>query len=205
MTTDGSPLSYLPKSVGDGAQHNPVRQDGRGQPNPYTRAERAARVLWLLAYWTAFRCIPRVLNGWHRQVLRAFGARVGRGVCIYPSTRIECPWNLSLGNFSVVGSGVRLYALGPIAIGEHAVLSQRAHLCAGSHDYRDPRMPLLRPAISLGNGVWVCTEAFIGPGTTVGDRTVIGARAVVTRDMPPDTVCAGNPCRPLKPRTARFQ
>lgn len=177
-----------------------VAQDGREQPNPYAASERFLRALWLCCYWSGFRWVPRFLNGWHRVVLRAFGARIGSDVLIYPTALIDCPWNLDLADNCVIGAGVRLYALGKISLGAHTVVSQRAHLCAGSHDYLDPRMPLLRPPITIGRGVWICTEAFIGPGANIGDRAVIGARSVVSGNIPEDMVCAGNPCRPIKKR-----
>ena len=181
-----------------------VSQDGRGEPNPYATSERFRRALWSCFYWTAYRWVPRFLNGWHRVALRLFGASVGSGVCIYPSALIDCPWNLVLADYCVIGAGVRLYALGSISLGQHSVVSQRAHLCAGSHDYQNPRMPLLRPSISIGHGVWICTEAYIGPGATIGDRAVVGARSVVTGSLPEDMVCAGNPCRPIKRRIMRL-
>jgi putative colanic acid biosynthesis acetyltransferase WcaF len=180
-----------------------VSQDGRAQPNPYAASERLLRAVWLCCYWSVFRWVPRFLNRWHRLVLRTFGARIGSDVLIYPSALIDCPWNLELADNCVIGAGVRLYALGKISLGAHTVVSQRAHLCAGSHDYLDPRMPLLRTPITVGRGVWICTEAFIGPGARIGDRAVIGARSVVTGDIPQDMVCAGNPCRPLKRREGR--
>jgi putative colanic acid biosynthesis acetyltransferase WcaF len=178
-------------------------QDGRGQPHPYTRSEQLKRLLWHGFYWLAYRWVPRRLNGWHRGALRLFGAKVGAGALIYPSALIECPWNLVLADFCVVGAGVRLYALGRIELGSHSVISQHAHLCAGTHDYQDPAMPLLRTPITIGDGVWICAEAFIGPGAIVGDRSVVGARSVVTGELPAGMVCAGNPCRPLKPRIMR--
>jgi putative colanic acid biosynthesis acetyltransferase WcaF len=180
-----------------------ISQDGRGQPNPYSMSERFRRAIWICFYWTAYRWVPRFFNGWHRGALRLFGAKIGLGVSISPTALIECPWNLVLADYSLVGAAVRLYALGPIYLGEHSVVSQRAHLCAGSHDYCDPRMPLLRPSITIGHGVWICTEAFIGPGASVGDRAVVGARSVVTGYLPEDMVCAGNPCRPIKKRIMR--
>jgi len=178
-------------------------QDGRGQPHPYTSHEQLKRLLWHAFYWLAYRWVPRKVNGWHRGALRLFGARVGAGVLIYPSALIECPWNLVLADYCVIGAGVRLYALGHIRLGSHSVVSQRAHLCAGTHDYQDPGMPLLRMPIIIGDGVWICTEAFIGPGAVVGDRSVVGARSVVTGELPPAMVCAGNPCRPIKSRIMR--
>ncbi len=181
-----------------------VSQDGRGVPNPYAKSERVMRALWFCFYWAAFRWVPRMFNGWHRGLLRLFGASIGSDVLIYPSALIDCPWNLVLADSCVIGAGVRLYALGAITIGTQTVISQRAHLCAGTHDYRDPRMPLLRPPIIVGRGVWICTEAFIGPGATIGDRAIVGARAVVSGHLPADMVCAGNPCRPIKKRVLKL-
>ena len=180
-----------------------IAQDGRGQPHPYSTSERIKRVVWSCFYWTLYRWVPRIFNGWHRSSLRMFGATIGPDVLIYPSALIECPWNLVLANNAVIGDGVRLYALGPIHIGRHSVISQLTHLCAGTHDYTDPRMPLLRPSIIIGDGVWICTEAFIGPGANVGHRSVVGARSVVMGALPEDMVCAGNPCRPIKRRVMR--
>ncbi len=181
-----------------------ISQDGRGQPHPYVRTEQIKRVLWHAFYWTLYRWVPRKLNSWHRVSLRLFGAQVGSGVVIYPSALVECPWNLALADHCVIGAGTRLYALGHIQIGAHSVVSQRAHLCAGTHDYRDPGMPLLRTPIVIGTGVWICAEAFIGPRATVGDRCVVGARSVVVGDLPADMVCAGNPCRAIKRRNMRI-
>lgn len=104
---------------------------------------------------------------------------------------------------SALGRGVICYSMGHIHLGRRAVVSQRAHLCAGTHDYEDPGMQLITKPITIGERVWICTEAFIGPGVTIGDGAVIGARAVVTKDMPEWMVCAGNPCRPLKRRELR--
>jgi putative colanic acid biosynthesis acetyltransferase WcaF len=79
-------------------------------------------------------------------------------------------------------------------------VSQDAYICAGTHDYTRPNLPLLRPTITIGDGVWVAAQAFLGPGVTVGDNCVIAARAVVVKDVPPGVVAGGNPCKVIKPR-----
>jgi putative colanic acid biosynthesis acetyltransferase WcaF len=61
-------------------------------------------------------------------------------------------------------------------------------------------MPLVTQPIVLGENVWLGAEVFVGPGVTIGELCVVGARSVVVKDLPPRTVCAGQPCRPLKPR-----
>jgi putative colanic acid biosynthesis acetyltransferase WcaF len=178
----------------------PASQDGRNQPYPYGWRERAGRIVWRCIYLCAFRFVPRTFNWWHRLVLRAFGAEVGTGTAIWPSAEIYFPWRLTLQDYCVIGPQVKLYSLGTIVVGKHAVISQYAHLCAGTHDYTNPTMPLIRSTIHIGNGCWICTEVFVGPDVTIGDRAVVGARAVVVSDLPGDMVCAGNPCRPIKPR-----
>jgi putative colanic acid biosynthesis acetyltransferase WcaF len=113
------------------------------------------------------------------------------------------PWNLTVGDWSAIGEHALIYNLGPVTIGREATISQRAHLCAGTHDYAAPDMPLLKPPIVVGDQVWVCADAFVGPGVRVGDGAVVGARAVVVRDVEPWTVVAGNPARPVKQRRLR--
>ena len=102
--------------------------------------------------------------------------------------------------WSILSNGVTVYNLGPVRIGSHTVISQDAYLCAGTHDYHQPNLPLERQPITIGNGVWVCAGAFIGPGVTIGDNSIIGARAVVMKDVPPGVVVAGNPARIIKNR-----
>ncbi len=116
------------------------------------------------------------------------------------STRIFHPWLFSIGRWSIISDGVTIYNLGPIRIGEHVVISQDAYLCAGTHDYTRPDLPLLRPPITIESGVWIGAGAFIGPGVTIGRNSVIGARAVVVKDVPPGVVAAGNPARVIKER-----
>lgn len=74
-------------------------------------------------------------------------------------------------------------------------------MCTGTHDYTSASFELLAYPIYIGADVWICAEAFVGPKVTVAAGSVIGARSVVLHSQPSWTVCAGNPARPLKPRT----
>jgi putative colanic acid biosynthesis acetyltransferase WcaF len=130
-------------------------------------------------------------------MLRAFGARVGRDVHVYPTARITIPWNLTLGDGCAVGDHAIVYALGPIGLGPRVTISQNAHLCAGSHDWRDPAMSLTKPPITIGADVWVCADVFVGPGVTVGDGAILGARAVVVKDVAARSIVVGNPARAI--------
>ena len=165
----------------------------------WTRNELAARVLWALAH-PLFAWSPRALWGWRRALLRLFGARVGRDVHIYPSVRIAIPRNLTIGDHAAVGDRAILYALGEITLAERVTVSQGAHLCAGTHDYRDPAMPLLKPPIIIDREAWICAEAFIGSGVRVGSCAIVGARCVVMKDVEPGAIMIGNPARVLRRR-----
>lgn len=165
----------------------------------WSRKEQLGRVLWATVK-PLFALSPRPFWGWRRGLLRLFGARIGRNVHIYSSVRVTMPWNLTIEAEAAVGDRAILYALGPITIGMRVTISQGAHLCAGSHDYRDPTMPLIKSPITIGAGAWICAEAFVGPGVTVREGAILGARAVAFRDVPAATIAIGNPALTMKTR-----
>jgi putative colanic acid biosynthesis acetyltransferase WcaF len=165
----------------------------------WTRAELFGRVLWALVL-PLFRFSPRLFWGWRVLLLQAFGARVGQHVRIDPSVRIFLPWNLRIGDWSSIGFDVLVYNLGVVSIGKNVTISQRAHLCAGSHDYRTPAMTLLKPPISVSDDVWVCADAYVGPGVSIGSAAIVAARAVVIKDVAAGTIVGGNPAVPVGDR-----
>lgn len=160
----------------------------------FTLGNRARRALWNAAWLLLFRPSPRPLHAWRSALLRLFGARIGDGVHVYPGVRIWAPWNLSIGRESGVADGATLYSMDRISIGERCVVSQGAHLCCGSHDIDSPNFRLTTAPIALEDHVWVCAEAFLGPGIRVAQGCVIGARAVLMKSATePWTVWVGNP------------
>lgn len=159
------------------------------------------RVLWGIGK-LAFRLTPRPCFGLRRGILRLFGAKLGSNVNIYSSALIYYPWNLEVGDDSSIGEWALVYNLGPVCIGARSTISQRVHLCAGTHDYRDVTMPLLKPPIVIGDEVWVCADAFVGPGVQVADRAIVAATATVVKDVAEEQVVGGNPAKLLKTRSA---
>ena len=164
----------------------------------YSFPNRAGRTLWALIYVVLFRSSPRPLHGWRRFLLRCFGASIGRGSRVYPKARVWAPWNLTLGAVVGVADDVEIYNPAPISVGDYAVISQGAYLCAASHDYRLWQFPLVARPISIGSHAWVAARAIVQMGVTLGDGCVVGCGSVVTRSLPAWSVCAGNPCRILK-------
>jgi putative colanic acid biosynthesis acetyltransferase WcaF len=162
--------------------------------------DRLRRALWNFVQGTLFRWSPRPMHAWRAILLRAFGAEIGRGAHVYPGARVWAPWNLVVGEETGVADGVILYSQGLITLGRRVVISQGSHLCAGTHDYEKAGFPLITKPIVVSDHAWIAAEAFVHPGVTISEGAVIGARSVVTKDMPAWTVCAGHPCKPIKER-----
>jgi len=173
---------------------------GQGCVTPYRGRELLLRMLWAIVQATLFRWSPRPLHGFRAWLLRLFGATIGGSVVIFPTAKVTFPWKLTLEPRAMIGRHVRIYNLAPVTLRYGANISQHVHLCAGTHDYTQWSMPLVAKPIVIGANAWVAADVFVGPGVTIGELAVIGARSVVLKDQPANMVCAGHPCRPLKPR-----
>ena len=184
------------RASSDRANRHPV---SRYQAS-FSLGNKLVRVIWGTTWLLLGRFSPPPMWGWRRLLLRAFGARIGRGARVYGSTRIWLPGNLTLGNGALIGRRVNLYNQGTIRIGRHSVISQDASLCASSHDVEHPGFPLVTRPIAIGDNVWIAAEAFVGPGVTIGDGAVLGARGVAMRPLEPWIYYSGNPATRLRDR-----
>ena len=173
---------------------------GQNCTTPYPASSVLGRWLWLGVQSTLFRWSPRPLHGFRAALLRLFGADISSPVVIFPTARIVFPKNLSLAPHSMVGPHVNLYNLAAIRLEYGANLSQHCHLCAGTHDITQWSMPLVTRPITIGRNAWLGADVFVGPGVTIGELCVVGARSVVVKDLPARKICAGAPCRPIKDR-----
>lgn len=164
-------------------------------------SQKVARLAWNIMYFVLFRPTPpRCLRNWRLLLLRLFGAKVGQGCVVYPSCKIWAPWNLTLGDYVCLSADVDCYCVAPISIGSKVCVSQRAFLCTASHDISHPENRLIYAPINIASFVWVAAQAFVGLGVTIGEGAVVGACAVVTKDVDPWTVVAGNPAKVIKKR-----
>jgi putative colanic acid biosynthesis acetyltransferase WcaF len=113
---------------------------------------------------------------------------------------IYLPWRLEIGSHSWIGEEVFILNYATAQIGSHACVSQRAFLCTGNHDFRDPEFAFRGGAISVGDGAWIGAAVFVAPGAKVGDEAVVVAGSVVLKDLPAGMICSGNPAAPAGPR-----
>ena len=164
--------------------------------------EKLKRVIWNFVWLLAFRPTPRwALSKWRVGLLKLFGAKIGAGCLVSPKCKIWAPWNLEMGELVCLADDVDCYCVDKIIIGSKVAVSQRAFLCTASHEIETYHRELIHAPISIEDHVWVCAEAFVGPGITIEHSAVIAARAVVTRNVEAYAVVGGNPARLLKQRT----
>ncbi|MGV9860913.1 putative colanic acid biosynthesis acetyltransferase [Gordonia sp. NPDC003425] len=121
-------------------------------------------------------------------VLRAFGARIGKGTLIRHDVRIHWPWKLEIGDDTWIGERAWILNLEPVIIGSNTCISQDVLLCTGSHDRKSSSFEFDNGAIVVDDSVWVAIRATVLRGVTLGEGAVIGATALVARDVPPGGV-----------------
>ncbi|WP_159726781.1 putative colanic acid biosynthesis acetyltransferase [Methylosinus sp. Ce-a6] len=170
----------------------------------FSFSNRLYRAVWNVAWMMLAAWTPPFLNGWRCLLLRLFGAKLARNSFVRGSAKIWYPPHLSMGENALLGPKTICYNMDVIHVGKGAVISQGAHLCAGTHDIDDPNFQLITKPIVIGPHAWVAAEAFVGPGVTIGEGAVLGARAVAFRDLEPWRVYTGNPAMRKKDRKKKM-
>lgn len=188
----------------DGAEILDARKvDTWSSGSSFTLANKIYRAIFAIVWALFARWTPPQWHGWRRTILRMFGASIAPMAHVYPSARIWSPANLRMEERACIGPHAIVYSMAPVSLGRQALISQGAHICAGTHDIEDPNFQLRAYPIKIGERAWVAAEAFVGPGVTIGDGSVLGARACAFRDLDPWTVYVGNPARAVKRRALR--
>ena len=137
---------------------------------------------------------------WRLLLLRLFGAKIHGYPFISASAKIKRPWDLEIHDRACVSPGAEIYNLGGCILRARANVTQYAYLCGGTHDLSDPGLPLVVGMIDVGEDVFIGARAMVLPGITLGTGSVVGAGSVVTRDVAPWMIVAGNPARPIRAR-----
>ena len=158
------------------------------------------RVLWWLVWNSFARWTPPPMHKWRIFLLNLFGARVSSRAYVYQDVQIWAPWNLVMDEYSTLARGVRCYNISEISVGAKAVVSQYTHLCTASHDYREAAFPLFAKPIAIGARAWVCAGAFVGPGVSIGEGSILSAQSVAYKDLEAWTIYRGNPAVEISKR-----
>lgn len=156
---------------------------------------------------------------WYIRLLAPLYQHRGRGSKIYHSVRMDTPpyRKFSLGKRSVIESyacinnavgdviigdhtriGLHCTVIGPVTIGSHVNLAQGITITALNHNFQDTNLRIdeqgvSTKAVTIGDDVWIGTNAVILPGVNIGNHVVIAAGSVVTKDIPSHSLAIGTP------------
>lgn len=158
----------------------------------YTRAQT------ILAAFNATRGDEREALVHH---LRNLLGHLGPDAIVKPSLRCDYGTNISIGARTFVNYDCVLLDCNTIAIGEEVQIGPGVHIYTATHPLdaqkRRSGWESADPVV-IGDGVWLGGGSIVCPGVTIGENTVVGAGSVVTRDLPPNVLAVGNPCRVLR-------
>ena len=140
-------------------------------------------------------------DGRHSEICGELFEQLGPGSIISTPFCCEFGSNIRIGTHSYINFNVTMLDVGPIVIGDNVMIAPNVQLYTAIHD-EDARLrrswDVYGKTITIGDDVWIGGGAIICPGVTIGARSIIGAGAVVTRDIPADSVALGNPARVVR-------
>lgn len=165
--------------------------------SPWSKSEKLRLLLWYAVWTLLCRWTPKPLNPWRLVILKIFDCQISGHPFVFSSAIVRAPWRLRLDDRACLGPKSEVYNLGPVALHENVTVSQYAYLCAGSHDFTQENRPLIVAPIVIEPHVFIGAKALILMGVTIGRGAIVGAGAVVARDVAAHTVVVGNPARPL--------
>lgn len=170
----------------------------------FSVSNKIRRAIWNITYLILFRPFSlRIFKKWRIFILRIFGAKVSWSSMINSSVKIWAPWNLEVGDYSCLGQRVNCYNQGLVSLKNNVTVSQDCSLCASSHDYTSKYHTLFLSPIVINDKAWIAAEAFVGPGVSIGEGSVIGARSSVFKDVASWVVVGGNPAKLIKKRVIK--
>lgn len=131
---------------------------------------------------------------------------VGKNVFIEPDFICELGSNITIGDNVFINFGCIIFDMGEVTIGDNAMFGPRVGIYTTNHAFdaeeRIANVVVSKP-IHIGNRVWLSADVKIVQGVTIGDNSIIGAGSVVTKDIPPNVIAAGNPCRVIRKITEK--
>jgi len=139
---------------------------------------------------------PNIRVGDH---FHAFGTRhAPLSLAVNPYDGGAGDGEIIIGDYCVLSTGVRIRSAISVRIGDNCMLAENCYVTdADWHDLYHRIYPGKREPVRIGNNVWLADSVTVCKGVTIGDNCVVGAASVVTRDLPPNTIAAGNPAKAI--------
>jgi len=164
----------------------------------FTLALKTRIALWFIVQHLVFKgtFIPSSMRP---TLLRIFGSSIGRRVFIRRGVKIHFPWNLEIGDDCWIGEEVWFINHEKVKIGSNVCISQRSIICSGGHDYRSASLEFAHKPIEIKDGAWVCLDAKVLPGVTIGECSVVSAGEIVRKSVPDYSMLIAGEIRPIDP------
>lgn len=169
--------------------------DGSGS---FTLRTKLRLCLWLFIQLICFKTsfLPSKLRP---GLLRLFGASVGNGVFIRRGVRVHFPWNIEIGDDCWIGEEVWFINHEKVSIGADVCISQSSIICSGSHDYRSASLVYAHKPVVIKDGAWLCLDARVLPGVTIGECSVVSAGEIVRKSLPDYSILIDGQVRKIEP------
>ncbi|KAA6378725.1 MAG: putative sugar O-acetyltransferase, partial [Streblomastix strix] len=141
------------------------------------------------------------------RLLQQYLQKIGENTILLPPFQADYGCHISIGSNSFINVNAMLQDTAPITIGDDVKFGPNVSLITAGHSLRFEERQFITGVmenleyalpITVCNGVWIGANVTVMPGVIIGERAVIGAGSVVTRDVPPDTIVAGNPAKVIK-------
>ncbi|WP_430817964.1 WcaF family extracellular polysaccharide biosynthesis acetyltransferase [Carboxylicivirga sp. N1E11] len=158
------------------------------------------RSLWFMVNALFFINPLNPLSGIKVQLLRLFGAEVGKGVVIKPGVNIKYPWKLVLGDYTWIGERVWIDNLEKVVIGRNCCLSQECLILIGNHNYKLSTFDLMVAPVVIEDGVWMGARSIVTGGVRCGSHSVLSVNSVASANLEPYAIYRGNPAHKVKDR-----
>ena len=163
-----------------------------------TPAEKFQLIIWTIFQNSIFKSFF-FLSKFRVLTLRIFGASIGANVQIRRGVRVHFPWNLEIGDDCWIGEEVWFINHERITIGSNICISQRSIICSGGHDYRSASLEYAHKPVVIKDGAWVCLDAKVLPGVTIGECSVVSAGEIVRKSLPNYSMLVGGQVRQIDP------
>jgi len=156
--------------------------------------------LWYFVNALLVRASWNPFMGIKIQLLKAFGAKIGKGLVMKNNVTIKFPWKLIIGNNVWLGENVWIDNLDNVTIGNDVCISQGALLLTGNHDYTRSTFDYRNAPITVEDGAWIGAKSVVCPGVKVHSHAILTVSSVATKDLEAYGIYQGNPAVKVRER-----
>lgn len=149
--------------------------------------------LFVRASWNPFMGIKIAL-------LKAFGAKIGKGLVIKNNVCIKFPWKITIGDNVWLGEYAWIDNLDYVTIGNNVCISQGALLLTGNHDYTRSSFDYRNAPIKIEDGAWIGAKTVVCPGVIVNSHAILTVGSIATKSMEEYGIYQGNPAKLIRKR-----